>query len=311
MKRCWSHSTLTEPGSRSFESPVKSRFSLIELLVVIVIIAILVALLLPALQQAKATAKSVKCMSNLKQQFIGVDLYSTDSGGYFPPIGVNFYQAGVPWNSGSWFSWLGAHGYMGPYEWYDYGPHGVPIRRYPIMECPSEEGSAGYVNDGSNKGMRYYDADRIASSYNVNWSVSAANCAGTNWWVNWTGDAEYYYDPGDSDPAHYFRRIRSGPDITAFCQVEASPVTGPSDALFVMDNDEADSNHTNTWAPSHFREIDKLDSCAIWGCNEYAFRHPGDQANGFYMDGHVDSFRPFWLTGVYIYQTLWVKEPGE
>ncbi len=63
----------------------KSTFTLIELLVVIAIIAILAAMLLPSLSNARNTAKSIKCLSNMKQIGSGAQMYSADNNDYILP----------------------------------------------------------------------------------------------------------------------------------------------------------------------------------------------------------------------------------
>ena len=77
-------------------------FTLIELLVVIAIIAILAAMLLPALKNARDQAKSIKCISNLKQCGMSFNFYSSDYNSYYP---INCYYDGTSSYNG-WFQFV-------------------------------------------------------------------------------------------------------------------------------------------------------------------------------------------------------------
>ena len=79
----------------------RRAFTLIELLVVIAIIAVLASLLLPALARSKLKARSLQCLSNLKQLGIGCSMYATDNHDLLPETSHQHE---------SWIGTLGAYG---------------------------------------------------------------------------------------------------------------------------------------------------------------------------------------------------------
>jgi prepilin-type N-terminal cleavage/methylation domain-containing protein/prepilin-type processing-associated H-X9-DG protein len=90
---------LAQAGQRE-----KEGFTLVELLVVIAVMAILAALLLPVLSRSKESAKSAKCINNLRQFCLSAQMYWDDNGGQ------TFAYGGFATNNGDiyWFGWIGS-----------------------------------------------------------------------------------------------------------------------------------------------------------------------------------------------------------
>lgn len=91
-------------GGTAAESLVgrhRRAFTLVELLAVIAIIMLLVAILLPALSLAKAKARELACLSNLRQLQTCAKLYSMDYDGFLPP-NRHVYDIGTGGPSVGW-----------------------------------------------------------------------------------------------------------------------------------------------------------------------------------------------------------------
>ena len=157
-------------------------FTLVELLVVIGIIAVLVAMLLPALARARDQAKMTRCMSNLRQLGIGVQLYRHHNRDYFPPriIFVRNMATGVegaPVARQSVFSWTGKQGnlagnvtvrdmttdkrYINKYL----APNLQLFSEFEYAHCPSDD--QAYVNWGSSYSMAHFGGNAANPIYSV------------------------------------------------------------------------------------------------------------------------------------------------
>lgn len=143
-------------------------FTLVELLVVIGIIALLVSFLLPALNRAREQARTVQCLSTLKQIGLAFNMYIGENKGWFP-------------TQTSWNNLMGKKG-SSPYyeaagEWTGFaGEPGITderkLNRYlqtpEVLHCPSDIGDTLSPINSPDPCFEVY-----GTSYIVHWYIDA------------------------------------------------------------------------------------------------------------------------------------------
>jgi len=110
-----------------------SGFTLVELLVVIAIISILAGMLLPMMSKAMESARSINCMSNLKQVGLATHQYADDYNDHLPPASIVVGGVTKWWQQSLYFG--------GPYlnlKWQsgDYW-------KKTVLDCPSNLSGIG------------------------------------------------------------------------------------------------------------------------------------------------------------------------
>ena len=150
-------------------SPARRRgFTLVELLVVIGIIALLISILLPSLNSARRTAKSVACLSNMRQIGLGFIGYTLENNGRMPfgEVGATF--KGKPYDTdGNGTDWpILISGYLGVTDKSTWTGNAevTPAFLCPAGQETSETARTHYTAHPALVPSLYYSKDPMASN---------------------------------------------------------------------------------------------------------------------------------------------------
>ena len=214
----------------------------IVFLVVVAIIAILASMLLPALNSARAKARSITCVGKLKQIGIAFTIYLKDHDDCVPPsFGTNAFQK-------SMFNYLGGVG-----NWEDASTQTQLRYAREAYLCPSNPKRALTTN-----------VTHATGSYGQNGYV---RCDGSSAWVGSGNDHLYILQPGQARfPSRviYFADSEIGGTVMTIVTISGSIY--PLNTAASASDSRIDTRHSRNanilWLDSH---VETLSLEQLWG----------------------------------------------